>query len=179
MAGTQQLWKQCGQFLSALGLQVNDFLHGVEKTRKGLPHVDEVLEKALETCYTAVVLWTGDEIVHLRRQFFKPGDTSVEKGPVKQPRPNVIYELGWAKKFYEERIVLVQIGEARIHSDVGGRYVCKLRSKSGEESFRKDLVDRLSKIGCSIRNTESWKTAGDFGSVIAREEKDRKGQLSA
>ena len=148
------------EFLRAIGLQPLEWSQAVKLTRKPTPSVDEVLRAAFRAATAVVVLMTGDDRVRLRKKLQKKRDPKYEKELRPQARPNVLYEAGMAMALRPDRTVLVQIGELRPFSDIGGKLVLKLKNKVAR---RKDLAQRLEAAGCRVDlSGEDWLTAGDF-----------------
>src|SRR5207302_7638293 len=83
-----------------------------------------------------------------------------EKIPTGQARPNVLFEAGMAMGRNPKRTVLVQVGDLRPFSDVGGRHVLHLNNSSER---RQDLADRLKTAGCLVDlSGRDWHKVGSF-----------------
>jgi hypothetical protein len=64
------------------------------------------------------------------------------------------------------RTVLVQIGNVKEFSDIGGRHVVHM---TGEFAKRQEFVAKLSNAGCDVDTSGAdWVTAGDFTDPLAR-----------
>src|SRR5207245_1207401 len=82
-----------------------------------------------------------------------------------QSRPNVLFEAGLAMGSHADRTILVQIGQHRPFSDIGGRHIIHFR---GTHQERNDLASRLENAGCSVDKVGGdWLNAGDFSAALA------------
>ena len=145
-------------FLRALDLHPVDWNDLWTETGSGAPYVGEILDQAFARAQAVIVLLTPDESAELTAAFVRDGDSSTERGG-KQPRPNVLFEAGMAFGRHSHRTVLVEFGDVRPFSDIAGRFA--LRFHNSAES-RNALALRLEGMGCAVRKTGSWLTAGDF-----------------
>lgn len=150
-------------FLRAIGLTPLDFRSAIRPTGKAAPYVGEVLEAAFKEAAAVVVLLTPDDEARLLLQFQKKGDPAYEKKLTGQARPNVLFEAGLAFGYHPDKTLLVQIGQMRPFSDVGGRHVIHLNNSP---EARSDVVTRLQVAGCDVDATSNvdWFTEGDFSS---------------
>jgi hypothetical protein len=77
-----------------------------------------------------------------------------------QPRPNVLFEAGMAMGRDEDRIVIVEMGEIKVFSDIHGRHVVRL---GNDVKKRQELATRLETAGCAVGLTGTdWHDAGDL-----------------
>ncbi|MDA8266694.1 MAG: nucleotide-binding protein [Actinomycetota bacterium] len=111
-------------------------------------------------CQTAVVLMTPDDEARLRDQFHEDGDPPHDTEVTPQARPNVLFEAGMAMAWDEDRTVLVELGNCRPFSDIGGHYLLRMNNSTGR---RQELAERLQAAGAaaSMSGTD-WHRAGDF-----------------
>jgi hypothetical protein len=125
----------------------------------------DVLEAAFEKAQAAVVLLTGDDISRLGKYYLTPYDTSDERNPTPQARPNVLFEAGMAFGKYSRRTVLVGLGPTRPFSDVVGRLVVRI---SNDHESRQKLANRLRNAGCDVKidYKSDWLKAGDFDAAL-------------
>lgn len=146
-------------FLRALGLKPLEWDQAIELTGKGTPYVGEVLDAAFEAGQAVIVLMTPDDIAYLQTEHASGvGDSETE--PRGQARPNVLFEAGMAMGRNPDRTIIVELGEIRPFSDIGGRHVVRL---SNAADVRHRLAKRLSTAGCATDTTGSdWLTAGDL-----------------
>ncbi|MGA2470274.1 MAG: hypothetical protein ABSG64_06255, partial [Solirubrobacteraceae bacterium] len=84
--------------------------------------------------------------------------------PARQPRANVISEVGEALQAKPDRLILVQIGDVRIPSNWAGRQILRL-----DNTFqrRQALVERLHRMGCPVSWQMPWgdpNVSGSFDS---------------
>lgn len=161
------------ELLRALGLVPISFESEAAFSDDGTPHNLDVFKRALEGVGAAVVLWTGDEVALTRGRFREADESKEQVGPVRQPRPNVLLEHGWALATLGRRVIVVKVGECRTPSDLAGHNYVELVRARDCDRFRQQLADRLSNVGCPVRRSEQWLHAGDFASLVERERSDR------
>jgi predicted nucleotide-binding protein len=151
-------------FLRSLDLHPLTFDEAILATGKVAPYIGEILDAAFSLAQTVVVLMTPDDQGCLREEFRKEDDPDWETTVTPQARLNVIFEAGLAMggKF-RNRTILVELGQLRQLSDLGGRHILKLNNSRAK---RNDLLNRLRVAGCQINATGNWQNAGDFESVI-------------
>lgn len=151
-------------FLRAVGLKPLEWTQALKLVRKGSPYVGEVLEAAFREAAAVVVLLTPDDEARLQQSFVKRGDPSYEKRLTGQARPNVLFEAGMAFGKDPNSTVLVQIGELRPFSDIGGRHVVRL---SDQPTSRQEFVTKLANAGCNVDTSGTdWLSAGQFGNRV-------------
>ena len=156
-------------FLRSLSLKPLEWNSLIKATRKGSPYVGEILDVAFEKAVAIVVLLTPDDEVRLRKDLITSSDPESEKKLVGQARPNVLFEAGMAFGRYPKATILVQIGDVRPFSDVGGRHVVRM-SDSAES--RRELATKLENAGCAVDlSGTDWLTSGVFASTAARRKK--------
>ncbi len=145
------------KFLASLKLEPIDWNYAVKLTGKGTPTTLEVVKAGIEAAQSTVVLMTGDDLAKLRPEY---GQESLAP----QPRPNVIFEAGWALAIGgAERTILLRFGALRDLSDISGLNMVEL---DNSQEKREALVQRLRNAGHSFRKNGTRyldKTvAGDF-----------------
>jgi predicted nucleotide-binding protein len=153
--------KSMFEFLRAIGLKPLEWSQAIAATKEASPYIGQVLDAAFGMAQAVVVLMTPDDQAWLRKEFQTARDESYEKQPTGQARPNVLFEAGMAMGRDPKRTVLVQVGNLRPFSDVGGRHVVRL-----DDSFerRHDLAERLRTAGCAVDlSGRDWHKAGSFG----------------
>lgn len=147
-------------FLRAVGLRPLEWSQAIRLVRKGSPYVGEILEAAFREAAAVVVLLTPDDEARLRSIFAKAGDPAFERKLTGQARPNVLFEAGMAFGKDPNSTVLVQIGEVRPFSDLGGRHVVHL---SNQPTSRQEFVTKLANAGCNVDTTGAdWLSVGNF-----------------
>ncbi|HET6999555.1 MAG TPA: nucleotide-binding protein [Solirubrobacterales bacterium] len=147
-------------FLRALGLSPQEWARLVEKTGKASPYVGEVLERAFEEAAAVIVLLTPDDEARLQQRFLGDSDPPYERELTSQARPNVLFEAGMAFGIHPDRTVLVELGELRPFSDIGGRHVIRLNESV--EPLR-EIAKRLKTAGCEVDESgDDWLAPGRF-----------------
>lgn len=146
--------------LRSIGLHPIEWSQAILATRKPLPYVGEVLDAAFAKAAAIVVLISPDDEARLRESLREVGDSPYEAVLTGQARANVLFEAGMAMGRSPDRTVLVEVGNLRPFSDIGGRHVVRLDNTSER---RQDLAQRLKLAGCDIDlNGTDWHSAGDF-----------------
>lgn len=147
-------------FLRSLGLEPLEWRKAIAATGQGSPSVPDILDAAFSEAIAIVVLLTPDDWVMLAEPYQKDSDPSYEKRLVGQARPNVLFEAGMAFGREPNSTILVQVGEVKPFSDVGGRHLAYL---GNDPESRAELVTKLRNAGCAVDDEGSdWYTAGDF-----------------
>jgi predicted nucleotide-binding protein len=147
-------------FVRSIGLQPLEWTQALRLTRKGSPYVGEILDAAFREAAAIVVLLTPDEEARLKPVFVSSGDPKHERQLSGQARPNVLFEAGMAFGRDPNSTVLVQLGDTRPFSDVGGRHVLHL---SDNPASRQEFVTKLANAGCNVNTSGTdWLSAGDF-----------------
>jgi predicted nucleotide-binding protein len=156
------LRKAMFEFLRALTLNPMEWSKAVLLPKRGgaNPHVDDILDAAMARVQAVVVIFSPDDLAMLKDSLLSTGEKRTEGKLQGQPRPNVIFEAGLALGRHPEKTLLVQIGGVRGFSDIAGRHLVRL---TNDVAKRKDVANRLSKIGCKVDiGGDDWMTAGDF-----------------
>jgi predicted nucleotide-binding protein len=152
--------KSMFDFLRAIGLNPLEWSQAVSATGEATPYIGQVLDTAFSMAQAVVVLMTPDDEACLKKEYQSDHDEQFEKQPTGQARPNVLFEAGMAMGRDPKRTVLVQIGDLRPFSDVGGRHVLRLDNSSER---RQDLAERLKVAGCPVNLTgREWHKTGSF-----------------
>lgn len=147
-------------FLRALCLHPLEWSQALSATGKTSPYIGDVLDVAFDMAQAIVVLFTPDDEARLREEFHGEREPLHETELTPQARPNVIFEAGMAMGRSPDRTVLVEVGELRPFTDVGGRHVVRF---DGSPESRQDLAIRLSTAGCNVNMTGmDWLDVGDF-----------------
>ncbi len=150
-------------FLRALDLKPLEFSQAIHRTGEAAPYIGSILSALFSSVQAVVVILTGDEMVQLQEQFRDPKNQEDSQISF-QSRPNVLFEAGLAMASHPNRTVLVQMGEHRAFSDIGGRHVLRFGGETGE---RNNLASRLKEAGCPVDTTGTdWLTAGDFAKAL-------------
>jgi predicted nucleotide-binding protein len=119
-----------------------------------------VLDAAFREAAAIVVLLTPDDDARLRPAFLMARDPKHERELTGQARANVLFEAGMAFGRNPNSTVLVQLGDIRPFSDVGGRHVLYL---SDSPTSRQEFVTKLANAGCNVDTSGTdWLSAGGF-----------------
>lgn len=146
--------------LRAFGLHPLEWAEALMATGNPVPYIGDVLDSAFGVAQAIVVLMTPDDEAYLRSHLRGPSEPSHETQPTGQARANVLFEAGMAMGRAPERTVLVEVGNLRPFSDVGGRHVVRLDNST---SRRQEFAQRLLSAGCSVNLTGvDWHTAGEL-----------------
>jgi len=105
-------------------VEVPGWVSAVGNTNQGTPSTWEVVKQGLDTADFVVVLFTPDEVVYLHPDLAQLNDPELQ--PKGQARPNVYLEAGYALAKDEARVVLVEMGEQSIASDLAGKNTVRL-----------------------------------------------------
>ena len=147
-------------FLRSVGLHPIEWSEAIKLTRKGSPHVSEILDAAFRKAVAIVVLLTPDDDAKLNKRFWGRHEPDYEKKLTGQARPNVLFEAGMAFGKSPDVTVLVQIGELRQFSDVAGRHVVRM---SNDSKKRQELLTKLQNAGCNVDTSGTdWHSEGNF-----------------
>jgi len=148
------------RFLRSIGLRPIEWSQAVESTGKTSPYIGEIIDAGFAQAQGFVVLMTPDDEVRLKEELRKEDDPAYESQMTGQARPNVLFEAGMALGRHPNRTVIVELGQLRPFSDIGGRHVVKLGDST---AARQLLAERLRAAGCSVdlKGTD-WHTEGDF-----------------
>jgi len=166
------LRKSMFDFLRSLGLNPMEWEQAVDQAKGNNPDVGNIIETAMARVQAVVVMFSPDEMAHLKEQFWSVDDKHGDGKQAGQARPNVIFEAGLALGAHPEKTVIVQVGKVRPFSDIAGKHLVKL---SDAVSTRNDLANRLAKIGCEVNRVGSdWMTAGEFVPTEAKVKKAKR-----
>lgn len=147
-------------FLYAIGLNPIEWTKAIAMTKKGSPHVSAILDASLAKAQAVVVLLTPDDEAQLKEQYWLAHEPAWEKTLRGQARPNVLFEAGLAFGHNPDGTILVEIGDMRPFSDVGGMHTVRL---SNSTQSRQQLVTKLRNVGCKPDITGTrWHDVGDF-----------------
>ena len=157
-------------FLKAIGLEPIPWEAAVKATGAGSPYIGQILDAALDRANAVISLMTPDEEVILKKDMRRWDDSPAETTPSGQARPNVIFETGMALAKFQERTIVVSVGNPKTFSDITGRHTIRL---SDTEDCRRALAQRLETAGCPVKLTGSgWQQAGDFLGAIQSTESE-------
>jgi len=141
-------------FLKALDLRPLEWTSGITETRSANPSVQQIVDALFGKASAVVVLLTPDDEARLRLKYQQPHDPPHEIEFTGQARPNVLFEAGMAISSHPNRTVMVQIGEVRPFTDIGGSYITHMNNTLAK---RKELVAKLSNV-CSVDTSgDDWR----------------------
>ena len=157
----KKAYDQFVAFLTSLRLDPIEWDQAIGYTNKPSPYIGEIIEAGFEESQAIIVLLTPDEKVRLKKELQHDKSDSTERF---QPRPNVIFEAGFALAKYPQQTIFVQMGKLEIDdlwSDIHGRHSIMLNN---DVDSRRALINRLIIAGCTIDITGSslWITQGDL-----------------
>ena len=159
-------------FLYAIGLNPIEWTKAIAMTKKGSPHVSAILDASLAKAQAVVVLLTPDDEAQLKKQYWAPHDPAWEKKLRGQARPNVLFEAGLAFGHNPDGTILVEIGDMRPFSDVGGMHTVRLNNTT---QSRQQLVTKLMNAGCKPDTTGThWHDVGNFDLRAAPKKRGKK-----
>lgn len=96
--------------LKAIGVKVITWSNILSELDLHERDVSLAVRKGFELAHAAFILCTPDEVSFLRPELWKPLDTPNIKRPRFQPMQNVLLELGYALRDWEDRTVYITIG---------------------------------------------------------------------
>ncbi|MGW1470269.1 TIR domain-containing protein [Streptomyces olivaceus] len=150
-----QVRREMFELLRRLDLRPLEWEQLVKETGQSAPFLGDVLPVAVTHGQAALVLLTPDDVVHLHPELHGHTEPAHETGPVCQPRPNVLIELGMVLMAYPERTLIVEVGGVRPIADITGRNVIRF---DGSETALGKIVERLKSAGCAVDDTGSdWR----------------------
>jgi predicted nucleotide-binding protein len=162
------------ELLRALGLKVQEWGHAIRaaRGRGGNPYVNDVVTNIMDQAQAIVVMLSPDDEVKLKSQFITRDERSSEGKLRGQSRPNVIFETGIAIGTHHKKTVIVQVGDVKSFTDIGGMHILRL---SGTDSSRHELANRLADLGCKIdTDGDHWLRAGNFTPTGPKVKKPKK-----
>jgi predicted nucleotide-binding protein len=153
-------------FLRALGLQPIEWSEALKLTGKATPYIGEALESAFRNVQAVIVLLSPDDEVRLSPELWREIEDEDEKEIKLQARPNVLFEAGMAFATHPDRTILVEVGEVKPFSDIGGRHVVRL---SNLAERRNEIAERIRTAGCDVsKSGNDWLNTGDFEVIRER-----------
>ena len=148
------------EFLEAIRLSAIEWNEAVKLTGKPLPYIREIIDAGFANAQALVGILTGDDVARLHPDFCTENDPSYETQFTPQARPNVLLELGMALALHPDQTVLIQVGDIRPLSDLGGLHILRFDNSVAK---RQELAQRLELTGCKIvLDGTRWHTAGIF-----------------
>ena len=158
------------EFLRAIDLHPLEWAEAVEATGKASPYIGEILNAAFSRAHAVIVLLTPDDEARLKIALQDVADPPHETQLTGQARPNVLFEAGMAMAGDQDRTVLVELGNLRPFSDIGGRHVIRLDKTTQR---RQEFAQRLRSAGCPVNlSGTDWHNAGDFETALATIDED-------
>lgn len=162
-------------FLGALGLEVQEWGHAIRAASRGTggnPYVNDAVQRIMESAQAIVVMLSPDDEAQLKSQFVATHERGTEAKLRGQARPNVIFETGIAIGTHHRKTVIVQIGDVKPFTDIGGMHILHF---NGSDASRNELAKRLETLGCNIdTDGDHWLRAGDFVPTAAKRRRKKK-----
>jgi hypothetical protein len=153
-------------FVVSLGLDVVAWEDAIEQTGNASPSILQIVTAGFDMADQVLVLMTPDDEARLRSVYVEldPKQDGRERDLAPQPRPNVLFEAGWAFGRFPDKTTLVQLASfepIRWPSDLGGIHFVEL---DNSETKRRSLARRLlsGERRRELEAREDWKEAGDF-----------------
>lgn len=126
-------------------LKILSWEDAVSLTGETSPSIFDVVSVALNNAQAVIVLFTGDDEVKLKEDFWEPSDREEEKKYSFQSRPNVIFEAGFSFGVNAKRTIIVQMGKHKDFSDILGKNYIKYDNSS---ISKEKLKNRLKIAEC-------------------------------
>jgi len=147
-------------FLRSIGLEPIEWQKGINATKKGSPSIPNILDAMFKEAAAVVVLLTPDDMVRLKRDFWKDSDPADEQKYVGQARPNVLFEAGMAFGSHPDSVVIAQVGKVKPFTNVSGLHITHLNNTP---EARQELAGKLKGAGCIVDTDGSdWYSTGHF-----------------
>lgn len=150
--------KDLFKFLRVIGLQPTIF----DRARSPGSEMNfDIVRTGMESAAAVLLLLTPEEASYLRDDLRFPG----EDGHVWHPRPNVIFEAGWALGAHQGKTTIVEAGFTHSISDMHGFNTVRM---SGGQHALNDLVHRLKLLGLQPDTTDSaWMVAEEYPNLLS------------
>lgn len=145
------------RFLEALGLQPITKEIATRWTGESSPYSDRIIDEVFKRVQAIIVLLTGDDVGRLRPQLHKENEPRHEKELTPQPRPDQLFEAGFAFGRSAKYTILLRVNnQVRPFSDIDGRYIADFSWRRGTDV--QNLVVRLKNAGCTLNLDENaWR----------------------
>lgn len=125
-------------WLRSHGVEVLEWDGAINETGQASPFTWDAVRQGLKNADKVIVLFTPDEIVALHPDLSQLGDPELQSRG--QARPNVYLEAGYAMGLDEDRVLLVEMGEQSIATDLSGHNRVRL---DPSVAAQKSLLTRL------------------------------------
>jgi predicted nucleotide-binding protein len=161
----EQARKALWGFLQAIDLHPLDWEEIVARTGNPLPFLGDVLAEAFRDIQAAVVLATPDDGASLHEDLRGRYEPEYERNVTGQARPNVLFEAGMAMALHPARTIMIEIGQLRPFSDVGGKNVIRF---DGTTKSLHLIAQRLRVAECAVNTTGTdWLDTDRFAGLAA------------
>ncbi|MEV5501852.1 TIR domain-containing protein [Nonomuraea fuscirosea] len=142
-------------FLGSLDVEVVDWDAARLRARREGQHATDILDAGFRMSYATVVFFSPDDVAALH-----PALAEVPERLSGQPRPNVLFEAGYAWALNRRRTLFVDFGTLRWPSDLAGVDHVLF---DGSAKSRRQFVDRLKNVGVPADiSGAAWLSAGRF-----------------
>ena len=154
------------EFLRALGLDPLEWEELVATTGTATPYSGEAVEQGFRQTQAVVVVFSPDDEARLHSDLHSSqGEPEHERELTGQPRANVILEAGLALGTHPDRTIVVEVGDLRPISNLGGRNVVRFDGTTGPLNT---LAGRLERAGCPVRRDRGdWLNTERFTALSA------------
>lgn len=168
-------WEAAAQamrdFLRALDLDVIGWDEARLQGKEG-QHNADILDAGFSMAYAVVVFMTPDDVAALHPVLAEEHDKLTG-----QPRPNVLFEAGYAWHAIRERTLIVEFGDLKKLSNLSG--VDRVRF-DGSPKARGEVADRLKSINVAVKTEGgAYLQTGKFPAPLPEVTADDLGLASA
>lgn len=147
-------------FLRTLGLNPMEWSHAIAQAKGANPNIGQTINSAMKRVQAVVVMFSPDEDAKLKSKFCAQNEKATLGKAASQARPNVLFEAGLALGAHPDKTLLIQVGEMREISDIGGKHILHL---TGSAASRNELAQRLKKMGLKVDTSgQDWTKVGNF-----------------
>lgn len=147
----QNAFQKVMQLLNQYDLQVVEWEDAIAETKVPNPYIGDIVKAGMRLAQAFVVILSPDDDAKLKRVFhYQESKGSPEKRLMGQPRPNVLYEAGFAMGIEESRTILIEVGTIRRITDIDGRHL--VRTSNNKWCYQ--LFRRLRIAGCDISDAK-------------------------
>lgn len=123
---------------------------------------------AFRVAQAVVVVFTPDDEARLLPELHETDEPAYDRELTAQPRPNVLVEAGMALMSHSTRSIIIEIGQLRPVTNLGGRNTVRIASDIPRAL--NEIAERLKTAECPVDPTSGrWLNAERFERLAARE----------